>query len=153
MLTINIEGCRGFSNEYRKQELLDAYLCINVVLRSSEFREEVMAFRFHDGKREFSSLEVYETLMKFERELILVRYSTWKWWSKVVGYVKGKASSTIYCNSRFWDVSSPVRNASFLTHESSHLAGYSHSSANARYSVPYGLNKCFERAAARLKYV
>lgn len=152
-IQIDIENSVGFSNQYRKHELIEAVRALKAVLATTEFKEEVMAFKFSDGARSFDSTKVLDDVLNFNRTIIVSRYVSWKWWSRVVGYVRGKSSNVIYANAKFWDVASSVRNASFLLHETSHLAGYSHSSASSRFSVPYGLNKCFEKAASRIRYV
>lgn len=145
MIHIDLDACSGFGS---KERIIHAQEILNRILSSPEFKQACLDHNFQETQD--TAERVYNT-MQTDITVGLSRYRTWRWWSRVVGYVLGRGSKTIHCNAKYWDIASPVDNASFILHESSHILGYTHSSASAKQSVPYSMNEIAKEVAEELK--
>lgn len=137
MIKIDVVASTGFSGG-QKIALQKVQVILDTVLTSVNFAEEVRKAKFTSTKD--TNEQILANLLT-DRTVKLRRYTTWKWWSKVVGYVTGKGAATIHCNAKYWDVSTALENADFIVHEFSHIVGYTHASASDYKSVPYTMNR------------
>ncbi len=122
-------------------------LLANKILDSKDFEAEFLKQKM-TGTNEMTNEQILFCLRR-SAQISLSGYTTWRWWSSVVGYFS--SGNTLYCNLKYWNVSTDLYNASFVLHEYSHFRGFSHQSATDYTSVPYTINKVVELVGARIK--
>lgn len=147
MIIIDMAACRGFSAN-DKLKLTKAQAILDQVLPSKSFQSKVLAAQFKETNG-LSNQEIYAKLME-DYTVRVVKISTWKWWSRVVAYVTGKGSTTVYYYAKFFNPNPAYEVASTLTHETAHLKGFSHRIKPWGASVPYMMNTIIEACAKEM---
>lgn len=153
MIQIDILKSRNISDGHALMEVMHV---LNQVLYSDEFKKIFFSEPPTSGLKGMTLQEIYDRLTPgkdlgdgtTDDTIWIYRYSSWKWFSKVVGYWSG--GNVIYANAKFWNQRGRVSDASFILHEYSHRAGFSHRSATDYTSVPYSLNRIFAKAAKNM---
>ncbi len=159
----SVEGFKNYPKE--KQAMEDAFVLIEKVMNSEEFKQRVINYIDFSGKRNFTSNrgltneQVYESLMT-GKEMIngdrtpgemnfnVSRYL--KSWSKVIGYTNMGSNNVIHVNGKFYSRFKAEEITGNITHEWIHLCGFSHASANDHDSVPYAVGYIMGDLAKKL---
>jgi hypothetical protein len=146
-----IQGFDSFPSE--KVKLQKAFLVIEAVVNSAEFKNRVIAFKGSGPKGGYTSNnnltneEIYNFLMRGheildgdttegEMNVDITRYTPW-YPSKVIGSTSPGKSKWIKVNGQHYKSMDVAGMASNVTHEWIHLNGFLHDSAADHDSVPY----------------
>lgn len=150
-LSVKAMEINGFSGN-KRDKLEEAFMALERIVNSQEFKNRVINFKNSKGERAFASNrglsneEIYERLMEGREDLqpntpgemnfYLKLY--YRPFSRVIGYT-GPDTNRIHVNWKFfkrYDVSEVAAN---LMHEWLHKMGYGHRSAREHDSVPYAI--------------
>jgi len=146
-----LKGFDSFPSE--KERLQKAFLVIEAVVNSTEFKNRVIAFKGSGPKggytsnQNLSNEQIYDFLMQGkelldgettlgEMNLDISRYSPW-YSSKVIGRTSPGKSKWIEVNGQHYRSMDVANMAANVTHEWIHLNGFLHDSAADHDSVPY----------------
>ena len=129
--------------------IMDAIKKVNTVVKSTVFRNEMIASRFTETEG-LTNQEIYD---KFTKSKITVNVSmfTGSWRQNHVYRTVGfddEGDDFVHANRYFVDDSSTL--ASLILHEIAHSLGFSHSSSTDYTSVPYMMNSIYDTCAERL---
>lgn len=150
-LKVRAEEVQGFSGS-KKEKLIEAFLALEKVVNSQEFKNRVINFKNSQGERAFASNkglsneEIYELLMEGREDLqpntpgemnfFLKLY--YRPFSRVIGYTSPD-TNRIHVNWKFFKRYGASEVAANLMHEWLHKMGYGHRSAKEHDSVPYAI--------------
>lgn len=153
----------GFTGEHLKK-MQKAFVLLEHVVNSEEFKQRVLKFKNRNGKVAFASNkgltneQIYEVFMEGRETLqpntpnemnfyLNLYYSRW---SRVVGYTT-PSTNTININSKYFYGYRPNEVAGNLAHEWTHKLGFDHTSASQWDSAPYAIGNIVEELAGKLK--
>jgi hypothetical protein len=150
-LRVKAEEIEGFSGK-KQDKLQEAFVALERVVNSQEFKNRVINFKNSQGERAFASNkglsneEIYELLMEGREDLqphtpgemnfYLKLYH--RPFSRVIGYTSPD-TNRIHVNWKFFKRYEASEVAANLMHEWLHKMGYRHRSANEHDSVPYAI--------------
>jgi hypothetical protein len=129
-------------NEIEHATIIKACDLVMKHYQDMEFHKELIKIQSFNHTTD-NGFKVSGKILSAEIEIFIKPYTTWKSWSKVIGYAEG---NTIYCNTRKLNL--PLRDrVSNIKHESLHLMGYSHkgnyNNDYNRGTVPYKVADLF----------
>lgn len=144
---IKIASAKGFSPTELTQ-LQNGVDLANAVMASDIFRQTVMAFEF--DSTDDTSFEIYAKLTHVDY-CVDFSIQSYPWWNfgKRKEVAHENPDGSVVLNRRFFDTQSVPSIADTVGHETSHKAGYGHSSAQDYASVPYGVGYMIEAIAKK----
>jgi hypothetical protein len=160
-LSVKAMKVEGFDAE-SMQKMEEAFMALEKVVNTEEFKERIVNFKNSKGQRAFASnkglsneqiyaqfMDGRETLqpntpgeMNFYLKLYYKRYS------KVIGWTNGNIN-TIHINWKYFKTNKVNSVAANLAHEWVHKLGFDHTSAAEHDSAPYAIGYIVGEMAQR----
>lgn len=137
---IKLFSANGFSAE-EKKKLVEAMDLANKMQDSLSFKRRVSTAIFSSTKN--NNMKILEDIQKDHWfKASIQSYPWWKVWKRVE--VAAETPTGVTFNRAFFKNQSLASLANTISHETMHIAGYSHSSAKDFASVPYQIGQIVE---------